>query len=741
MTRRAAWAAACAGIASLACSCAPKPPPVSAAPPPAAAAHVAAAATESLAVARLAIAWPRLGAPRLDSLGHLDWSPRPYASLDAGRARREFERAPDSLSAWRTIAANRSSLLRPYALRRVALLALSRADSLAADRALDTLASIRSPWGWEALRLRCDLAAAAGRPGRAESLLAVASPADWSELDRAAVLLRRATLAAGRGDVARAEELARQLLDRFPALPPAGAAVDLLGQLSTARGGSLPPADVQRAAESARLRGDREQAVLRFQQVHAAARGEARTRAAINLVRALRESRRFDAGLDLATRSLKGVSDATLRARLRLERARLLRDGGRGVEAIRLYASLTSAAVPDDVAAAAAWERAIELTSAGRDREARLAFSRAAELGGDHASEARLMGGLLWLAGAEPARALSEWRGVRGEAFEFWRGVVERRAPGDSAQRAHADSALAAIATRPGYGFYRVAARETLGVAGWAPPSALTTVRCPGEPAAFGLCRALLVLGDADAAMLVLQRWSNLAETADAPATDADALDCPVAWSLEAATLAAAAGRLGTAIRMAQRALDRSPQVDSRRMWALVPWIYPPGQDSLYAALPDSLVDGPIDRPLLRAVAWQESRFDPQARSRSDALGLYQLKLGTAGDMARRLGDPPPTREQLFDPAASVRYGREYLEWLLGRLDAPWIVALSAYNSGPSSVSDRWRQRRAQGGDALFCELIGRPETRDYVRKIIGARQAYRELSPHAAATPDTAPR
>ena len=243
-----------------------------------------------------------------------------------------------------------------------------------------------------------------------------------------------------------------------------------------------------------------------------------------------------------------------------------------------------------------------------------------------------------------------------------------------------------------------------------------------------------MALGFVDDAMLVLQRWSARAVPPTVAADRGDSVSCAAGASVRAAALAAAAGRLAAAIRLAQRALDSIPRAGSEA-WGIVPLLYPPGPDSLYGAPPDSTAD-PVDRDLLRAVAWQESRFDSRARSKSDALGLYQLKLATAGDMARRLGDPPPTRERLFDPATSLRYGREYLHWLLERLDAPWIVALSAYNSGPSSVTDRWPQLRARGGDALFCELIGRAETRDYVRKILGARQAYRELRPRGLAAP-----
>ena len=36
----------------------------------------------------------------------------------------------------------------------------------------------------------------------------------------------------------------------------------------------------------------------------------------------------------------------------------------------------------------------------------------------------------------------------------------------------------------------------------------------------------------------------------------------------------------------------------------------------------------------------------------------------------------------------------------------------------------------SRGGEALVCELVGYPETRDYVKRILGVRQAYRELRP-----------
>ena len=80
---------------------------------------------------------------------------------------------------------------------------------------------------------------------------------------------------------------------------------------------------------------------------------------------------------------------------------------------------------------------------------------------------------------------------------------------------------------------------------------------------------------------------------------------------------------------------------------------------------------------LLVAVAYEESRMDPAARSAAGAQGLLQLMPETA----RALEADP------FVPAANVLAGARYLRRLLGRFGR-LDLALAAYNAGPTAVAN-----------------------------------------------------
>jgi soluble lytic murein transglycosylase len=234
---------------------------------------------------------------------------------------------------------------------------------------------------------------------------------------------------------------------------------------------------------------------------------------------------------------------------------------------------------------------------------------------------------------------------------------------------------------------------------------------------------ALLAAGLDSDAMTLVDRWS-----AGDPRLGAVPDRGSPAALLDAARLAYAAGRIALGIRLSARAQE----VAGDDAWAVAPWLHPPALDTLFAAPADS-AGGP-EPALLRAIAWQESKFDPGARSRSDALGLLQLKLATAREVAARLREPAPGPEDLLDPARNLRLGRAYFARQLDRFGGNVSLALAAYNAGPGAVA-RWRtvQRAAGGhvgGDALDVELIASPETEDYVKRILAVRQAYRELRP-----------
>jgi len=79
---------------------------------------------------------------------------------------------------------------------------------------------------------------------------------------------------------------------------------------------------------------------------------------------------------------------------------------------------------------------------------------------------------------------------------------------------------------------------------------------------------------------------------------------------------------------------------------------------------------------LLAAVAWEESRMDPQAVSGSGARGLLQLMPGTAKALSIRADDA----------RANIRAGARYLGQLLTRFNGNLELALAAYNAGPTMV-------------------------------------------------------
>jgi soluble lytic murein transglycosylase len=121
-----------------------------------------------------------------------------------------------------------------------------------------------------------------------------------------------------------------------------------------------------------------------------------------------------------------------------------------------------------------------------------------------------------------------------------------------------------------------------------------------------------------------------------------------------------------------------------------------------------------LDPALLAAVIYRESKFDPDARSSSGAIGLMQLLPDTAKGIALHTGGSRFRVSDLYDPEINVRYGAFYLQRLL-RKYGDERLALAAYNAGQANV-DEWL---ASGGDIRF------PETREYVEDVLEVRDVY----------------
>jgi soluble lytic murein transglycosylase-like protein len=84
-----------------------------------------------------------------------------------------------------------------------------------------------------------------------------------------------------------------------------------------------------------------------------------------------------------------------------------------------------------------------------------------------------------------------------------------------------------------------------------------------------------------------------------------------------------------------------------------------------------------VDPRFIHAVIWQESKYDPHARSHAGAQGLMQLM----PDTAKRFGCSDREDEQ-----SNVLAGTKYLSWLLKRFDGNVRLALAGYNAGEGAV-------------------------------------------------------
>ena len=119
--------------------------------------------------------------------------------------------------------------------------------------------------------------------------------------------------------------------------------------------------------------------------------------------------------------------------------------------------------------------------------------------------------------------------------------------------------------------------------------------------------------------------------------------------------------------------------------------------------------------PLLLGVAKQESRFTPAVQSAAGAVGLLQLMPATAAELA---GTPLSTAD-LQHPGRNASLGARYLRSLLDRWQGDPLAAVASYNAGAGAV-EGWRTPDRKQFPEVWVEAIPYPETRLYVKKVLG---------------------
>ena len=116
-----------------------------------------------------------------------------------------------------------------------------------------------------------------------------------------------------------------------------------------------------------------------------------------------------------------------------------------------------------------------------------------------------------------------------------------------------------------------------------------------------------------------------------------------------------------------------------------------------------------------------ESDFNPNAKSRVGAVGMWQFMRGTAKQYGLAVGKKVDERK---NPAPATDAAIKYLSSLHDRLGS-WYLAAAAYNSGEGTVRKAMKKElgRTQGTDADFFRIMKSlpRETQDYVPKLIAA--------------------
>ena len=236
--------------------------------------------------------------------------------------------------------------------------------------------------------------------------------------------------------------------------------------------------------------------------------------------------------------------------------------------------------------------------------------------------------------------------------------------------------------------------------------TALATIEADLEPLRHGMRTELDRTSSAVSELIYLRLWDEASYWMERAATRPD--------PRTRAKLAYMAGQYNRAITYA----DRLPRNEAGTM-ALR---YPAGYRLVIC---DAASMYNVDPLWLHAIIWQESKYNPNARSGAAARGLMQFIPETAEAVGAEIGLSELTLDQLYEPAINIRMGAHLWSSLLEKLKYP-EMALAAYNGGPTNV-ERWKNKGMTAPDDLdmFVADIGFVETKRYVMAVFGAYGAY----------------
>jgi soluble lytic murein transglycosylase-like protein len=338
----------------------------------------------------------------------------------------------------------------------------------------------------------------------------------------------------------------------------------------------------------------------------------------------------------------------------------------------------------------------------GRDFDARrVADYWRAGASGEWNSQAAWIAGLAsWRLG-DCNSASREFRDVAANGTQremiaagyYWTARAEQ-----ACRRPQAVQALLKAAAASPESFYGLLARETLGTATSLPPAPrISTAAVDNLP---NVRRAVELAGIGENALAeqMLRHQAKIGSPADQPAL----LEVAKRLNLAGAQYwLATNGQPGVRIAAAER--YPSPAWTPVRGWRVKP-------DLAFAHI------------------IQESNFRTAAVSAAGAVGLMQVRPGSASDEASAAGMPFAT-SYLYDPRYNLEFGQSYIERMRRSAytgdQLPKVIA--SYNAGPLPVG-RWATIPDKGDPLLWIESIPYWETRYYVPAVMRNLWVYEGL-------------
>lgn len=134
-----------------------------------------------------------------------------------------------------------------------------------------------------------------------------------------------------------------------------------------------------------------------------------------------------------------------------------------------------------------------------------------------------------------------------------------------------------------------------------------------------------------------------------------------------------------------------------------------------------------VDENLIYSIIKNESKYDRNAVSSSDAKGLMQIMDNTVKDIANGIDELEYDTIDIFDPETNIHLGTNYISELLNKYNNVVPIAVAAYNAGIGNV-DKWIENGIIQEDGSNIENIPFKETNIYVRKVLRDYKIFGEL-------------